>query len=62
VTQPIAAPEDEPQPALVATCRCQQRITRLSLESARWRHDDGTVTCPPADPPFRDLVLGRRPR
>jgi hypothetical protein len=61
--QSIAKPAGEPLPALIGTCvHCGERITRLATDSARWRHDDGTVTCtppaPPADPPFEDVVKG----
>jgi hypothetical protein len=56
--QQVAEPADEPQAALIATCTCGRRIWRLALDSARWRHDNWGITCPPPDPAFDHLVKG----
>jgi hypothetical protein len=56
--QPIAEPAGGPSSARVETCTCGQRITRPDPVRGRWRHDDRTVTHPPADPPSENHVKG----
>jgi hypothetical protein len=58
--QQVAEPVGWPAAATVAECaNCGQRITRrLAEPAARWRHDNGAVTCDPTAPAFDHLVKG----
>jgi hypothetical protein len=65
MTQRVATPAGEPHDAEVDECgNCRgRRVIRLRRPGGKWRHDDGTITCPPpseAERTFDEVLTGER--